>query len=170
MKKSRIALTLLIGVLTKDIMELLNTMSDQAHYTNMPILLKGWCEEWVRRCTQGASHSAWQVVKAWQIAVIAIISPLGASIRTMGEGGSSHLRLLAPSVHYCVTDGRETRVGVGVSPSQGVRQPGSPRAAPHGGRGPVGNGPGCQVELRKGGKEGPRSRRQGRGWEIENWG
>lgn len=33
---------------------------------------------------------------------------------------------MVPSVSHSVTDGRETRVGVGVSPSFKGRQPGSP--------------------------------------------
>lgn len=80
----------------------------------------------------------------------------------MGEGGHSHLwLLLAPSVHHCVTDGRETRVGVGVSPSQGGEAAWFPRAAPHRGRGPEGNGLRGQAEVGKGWGEGSRK------WEVE---
>lgn len=47
---------------------------------------------------------------------------LRVPIRITGEGGHSHLWLpLAPSVPNCVTDGRGTRVGAGVSPRWGAR-------------------------------------------------
>lgn len=67
-------------------------------------------------------------------------SGLQLPIRRMGEGGHSHPRLLlAPSVPDCETDGRETRVGWGL-PEPGREADWLPRATPHCGSGPAGNG------------------------------
>lgn len=88
-------------------------------------------------------------------------APLRASAPHPYNGMGGSPSSLAPSVHHCVTDGRETRVGAGVSPSQGVRQPGSP-GPPHTA------GQEVKQSLGRWGEKGLGMGERGR--EVENWG